>query len=560
MLGLKKLKTLVMMQLKDKLDMSYVRSVRSLIIRIVLFVLQIAAVTAVFYVLFYLSIRLRVFSLSGSLPDKVLTVLFTVMQLLAIVSCTVGLTRALYMTDDNKVLLTLPVRSNLVFLSKIVLYYVFEVKRNVMYTMPIFLAYGMVCSAVWYYYPWMLFCFMFISLLPVAIGAFLSIPALYVGNVIKKFKWLQMLLSAIAAGLAVWGILSLISVLPENINLVGHWGSISAGIQNVLNKFAQIFIPFHYLNLMVVGGTLRISGRLFNGETFVYFAVLLGVLTVLIGFAFLLSRPLFLKMASKQFEFNKKTSRPKKNHAHKKTVSPFLEDLQRNFRSSSFIIKLAVQLFLPAIAIFFLNKLYAAMNTSLSGQTMTKTCNILVLLVMVLTFNCEYAGVYSRDGHARPQVKTRPINPAVSLFSRLIVRLTVILVGVVFAGLLYQNVAQLSVAETLAVISVGVFVGWAHLLWSAEMDLMKNQSDQYATVGVDFDNPNERNSTIIAFLLSALFAVMFYLVSDKLTNIGSLELSGALSGTIKVALVALALLIARVYLYFTRIKLYYVEK
>lgn len=560
MLELKKLKTLVMMQLRDKLDLSYLRSVRSLIIKIALFILQIAAITAVFFVLFYLSIRLRVFSLAGSLPDKVLTVLFTVMQLLSIVSCTVGLTHTLYMTDDNKVLLTLPVKSNLVFLSKIVLYYVFEVKRNVTYTMPIFLAYGIVCNAVWYYYPWMLVCFIFISLLPVAIGAFLSIPSLFIGNVIKKLKWLQMLLSAIAAGLVVWGIIYLISILPENINLVGQWGKISAGIQEVLNKFAQIFLPFHYLNLMVVGGTLRISGKLFNGKTFIYLAVLLGVLAVLIGFVFLLSRPLFLKMASKQFEFNKKTHRAKKNHAHNKALSPFFEDLQRNFRSSTFIIKLAVQLFLPGIAIFFLNKLYAAMHTSLSGQVMTKTFSVLVLLVMVLTFNCEYAGVYSRDGHARPLVKTRPINPVVSLFSRLIVRLVVILIGVTFAVVLYQIVAELPAIDAVSLICIGVFVGWAHLLWSAEMDVMHNQSDQYATVGADFDNPNERNSTIIAFLVSALFAGMFYLVSDKVTKIGSIEISASSSGLIKIAVVALALLVARIYLYFTRIKLYYVEK
>ena len=560
MTGLKNLKTLVAMQLRDKLDMSFVRSVRSLIIKIVLYILQIAVVTAAFYLLFYLSIRLKVFSLLGSLPDKVLTVLFTVMQLLAIISCTVGLTRTLYMTDDNKVLLTLPVKSNLVFLSKIVLYYIFELKRNVMFTMPIFLAYGLACKAVWYFYPWMLVCFVFISLLPVAIGAFLSIPSLYVGTVIKKLKWLQLLLSVAVAGLAVWGILYLISIMPENINLVGHWGSISAGIQKLLNRFAEIFIPFHYLNLMVVGGTLRISGRLLGGDTFIYLAVLLACLVVLIGAAFLLARPLFLKMASKQFEFNKRTSRPKKNRVHRKASSPFWEDLKRNFRSSSFIIKLAVQLFLPAIAIFFLNKLYAAMNTSLSGQNMTKTFNLLVLLVMVLTFNSEYAGVYSRDGHARPLVKTRPVNPALSLFSRLVVRTVVIFVGVTFAAILYKEVAGLSVLDTVSLTLIGTFAGWAHLLWSAEMDLMKNQSDQYATVGVDFDNPNERNSTIIAFLISVLMALMFYLVSDKLTKIGKVEISAPSSGLIKVAIVALVLFATRVYLYFTRIKLYYVER
>ena len=82
------------------------------------------------------------------------------------------------------------------------------------------------------------------------------------------------------------------------------------------------------------------------------------------------------------------------------------------------------------------------------------------------------------------------------------------------------------------------------------MDVMNPQNEQYATVGVSFDNPNERNSTIIGFLISALVAVCMYFIMSE----------GQTKAIFKIALVALVFLGARVYLLLTRIRLYYAEK
>ena len=193
-----------MMQLKDKLDLSFVKSKRGLIFKIVLSVVKLVAVTAVFYLLFFVCNMLGVFYPSGYIPDTVANVLFTVMQLMSVVTCIVGLTQALYMTADNRVLLTLPASSATVFFSKLILYYVFELKRNVTFTLPMFIAYGMINGAVWYYYLWLIFCFAFISMIPVVIGALVSIPALFVATFVKQFKWLQLSLMFVASGLVVW--------------------------------------------------------------------------------------------------------------------------------------------------------------------------------------------------------------------------------------------------------------------------------------------------------------------------------------------------------------------
>ncbi len=543
------LKTLVLMQLKDKLDLSFVKSKRSLLFKSVLSVVKLVAVTAIFYLLFVVCNLLGVFYPTGCIPDTVANVLFTVMQIMSIITCIVGITQALYMTADNRVLLTLPASSATVFFSKLILYYIFELKRNITFTLPMFIAYGMINGAVWYYYLWLIFCFVFISMIPVVISALVSIPALFVATFVKQFKWLQLTLMLIVSGLVIWALVAVIGVIPENINIMGTWGSLFVSIQQFLNKFAQVMYPFYCLTLMVVGGTLRISSKLFMGDTFAYFGVMLACLAVLIALSYLLAKPLFIKMASRQFEFEKLTVAPKKNRQFNKKLSPVVETLQMNIRSGRYVLSAIIQLALPAIAILLLNKLYASMNTNYSGEVMTKAFNLLVMLVITLSFNNEYATVYSKEANARNIVKTRPQNPIYTLMGRIVPRMVVILLSTLAVTVTVLCVSGSDKGELVMMGIVTLFVSEAHLLWCAEMDVMHSYADQYATVGVQFDSPNERNATIIGFLLSAFFAFAYYFLSDR----------GTQSSLVKGILIATALLAARIYLYIIRIKHYFVE-
>jgi hypothetical protein len=221
----------------------------------------------------------------------------------------------------------------------------------------------------------------------------------------------------------------------------------------------------------------------------------------------------------------------------------------RSFRSSRFVIRQMAGLVVLPVAVFLMNKLYVAMNTRLAGQYMTIAFSLLISLLIVTAGNVNYASVLSADGAARPIAKTQPLEPYTTIFARLIVRTVVIVLSAIAAMILWQSVAKLSVADTTLLAAVIIFTGLAHLLWSVEMDVMNPQNEQYATVGVSFDNPNERNSTIIGFLISALVAFcMYFIMSEGQTK------------AILIALVALVFLGARVYLLLTRIRLYYAEK
>ena len=548
---MKKLLSLVKMQLADKIDFSWTKNIRSIIFKVVLNIFKFALVTVLFYLLFMVCSMLGVFGLSKNIPDTVLTLIFTIIQILSVITCTAGLTNSLYKSADNKVLLTLPVEHNQVFFSKIILYFIYEIMKNVNFTLPLFIAYGINNGAIFYYYPYLIICFVLISLLPVVLGAVLSIPWLYISTFIEKHKALQSVL-IIAVCLFIARILfDVVALIPPNINLIAQWNTITQDIvQPFLLSFAKTFIVYYNLTLMVIGGTLAISTNIFSGGALLTFLVLILALAICVLIAFLLAKPLFFSMASKQFEFEKKVIPPKKNRIHSKFSSPLSQELKRNFRSSQYVVLIMLQLLLPAILIFLLNKLYAAMRTSFNGQLMTMGFNMLVLYLSVLSFNNEFASIYSRDGNARFLEKTRPINPAVLTFSRLIPRLVVILVSVMLATYLYVSTSGVPFYQFITVTLTASFVAAGHLLWCAELDIMNPQSQQYATLGLEFNNPNERVATILSLALSVIFAFLLYFLST----------SGVQSAFIKITIFALVFLLARIYLYFIRVKLYYKEK
>lgn len=545
-----KLFTLTVMQLKDKADLGFVRSRRSLIIKSTLAVVKFVASTAIFFALFYLCVRLSVFSFSTVLPDTVINVLFTVFIVMSIISGTVGLTNSLYFSRDNRVLMTMPVGGGSVFASKLVMFYIFELKRNLFFTLPMFLAYGITNGAVWYFYPWAIIGFAVISAVPVAVGAILSIPALFISAFVRRYKWLQYLLIVAASALVVWALVAVISAIPQNINLLGQWGTISVRIQSFLKAFRDAVKPFYFLCLLVIGGTLRISTAPIGLDTLLYLGVTLAAVAAAFAVAYFAVRPLFFKMVSRQFEYEKIKVPPRKNKVHSPRLAPYFESLKMSFRDGKRVLTAVVELTLPFIAVLLLNKLYAAMNMSFAGRILSQTFSMLVLLVITLSLSSPFASVYSREASARNLLKTRPINMLRMLFSRIAFRALTLVLSAVGAVVAYGIVGGVPVTSVVLLFFATTFLGLAHLLWCAEIDVMKSQAAQYRTVGVGFNDPNERKATAIGTALAVLFTLAFYLFSD----------TGVTASLVKITIIAAALLAVRVYLYVTRVRLYFAEK
>lgn len=546
---MKHLKALVMMQLKDKLDFSFLSSRQRTISKIVFTVLKFAIVTVVSYVVFML-LPMLLFS-SGRVSPNLMVFIFGLIFLLSTISCVIGLMKNLYFADDNKVLITFPVNANMIFVSKLIIYYLFELKRSLFLTIPIFLGYEIFSKMIGFHTLWLFLAFIFISALPVLIGAVLSIPAMYIYRFFKKVPVVKLLTYAAVAAVAVFVAISVISLIPDQINLVQQRGAIERAVNQALVWCKDNVYPVNLIVSMLVGYPITgLEYTIFHLEVLKYFSIMIGIIAILGVLAFFISRPIFFGMMSKSFEFEKKLIN--KNNPNKKRgiVATFfkteLSSLLRSGITATFIV---MYLAVPVL-IFLLNKVYAAMDTDTEGKYMTYSFNLLIMILPLMASNAVIATLYSRDGRVSYLRKTFPMTPLVPLVIKIIPMLVCSAISIIASVIVFSRFVALSPIQ-IVLLGIGlVGMQWGHVFWCAMLDLMNPQNESYATTGNVDDNPNETSATVIAFIASAVFAFFSYVLIPE----------GVMTACIKLCLIGLAFMLALIYMFVSKVKVYFYEK
>ena len=86
---------------------------------------------------------------------------------------------------------------------------------------------------------------------------------------------------------------------------------------------------------------------------------------------------------------------------------------------------------------------------------------------------------------------------------------------------------------------------------------MNPQNEQYATTGGIIDNPNENKSTILAFILSAAYAIIAYKLLSE-ASLGS-EVGSVMLGLLKLMVISIAFFGSTLLMFIKRIKAFYYE-
>lgn len=547
---MKNLKTLVWMQLKDKIDTSFLASKKTIIFKVVLTILKFAIITALIYLGLYLVDYLHLVAILPGIPQNFFNFIFTIMIFLSIIVCTFGLMKTLYFSKDNQLLLTMPTPRTMVFCSKLIVFYIYECLRNTFYLLPLFIAYGLINHLPFYFFIWAIVALAVVTALPVAIGALLSIPLMFVTNFLKQYKIFgYILLALVSAGIIV-GVVFLINAIPENFDLIGSWGTTFWALQSFLSAFNNIFLPFGWLATVVVGTRYGISNAFFTGEQFLILLGVLGAILVIFALSFVIVKPLYFKMTSSPFEYKKvKVKKQYKNRRTRPFFSSIKKDIILNARSPDKLFSfLAIIIGMP-IAIFLLNKIYSAMDTRLTGAYMTIAFNVLIMLFIALATNGAISHVYSEEGASSYLMKTNPQSHLKLLFSKLVINITLTSLSLLASVIVFACFSIFNAWQTVLMFLVVESVYLSHVFWTAEMDLMNPQISQYKTTGGHINNPNEIKATVTSIILSALFAFLtYFFIRD-----------GTATLWYRLLLFAGLFLALRIWLYVNKIKVFYKE-
>lgn len=556
---MKYLKALVMMQLKDKLNFDFLQSKQKRLSFIIFTILKFVVVTAVAFLFFMLSSMLKIFSIGGGVPKNVMVVIYAIIFLMSLFSCTMGLMKTLYFADDNKILITLPVDGNTIFISRLIVYYVFEIKRSIFLTIPIFLAFGINAGIGVTFFIWLPIIFLFVSAVPVLIGAILSIPAMYVYRFMQKVSAVKYVTYFLLIAVGIFAVVKIIALIPTNIDLSQQLGAVQNAMGKLLHWSGRYVYPVNKIVDVVIGYPIpssygSITYSIFDLKVLLYFGILLVLIAVLGFCSFMLAKPLFITMVSKSFEFEKTVVEISKPNKRLNRIASFFKTETSNFvRSGLTASFLSVYIIVPVL-IFFINKIFGAIDTRTSGEHMVYAFNLLLILLPMLASNALIATLFSRDGKASYVKKTFPINPVYPLTIKLIPSIVLSSISLITSVCIFGNMVKFS-AISIFLLCVGcVTLNVGHIFWCATLDIMNPQNESYATSGEMEDNPNEKSATIIAFITSAIFAFFsFILFSDMVAN-------SVFVACLKLGCIGLAYLSLLVYMYVIKIKIYYSEK
>ena len=556
---MRELKTLVLMQLRDKLNLGWIKDKKGAMLSALFFLVKFAVlVVAVTLILKLSSSIIHIFYLDES--PQVMILVLTVSLSLSLISCTAQLMKNLFFAEDNKVLITLPVSPNKIFISKIVVFYVYELKKSFSFLIPLtiacmsFLIDLGLCS--FWGYIWMWPVIIFIQALPVLIGALLAIPAMYLYKLIKKYAITQIIIYSALGVLIFIGIMDLIRILPTNVDLPNQWPSISSFIHGIILSVENKLLIISDMIYIIIGEKEYIGTGVkysLNWYTFVKYVMLILSCVVLAFASYYISRPIFFNMMSKNFEINKSSTRPRKNKVYNKYITLVNKELKINIRSLDISINYLIVYIAVPILTLILNKLFNGMDLRKIGKILSYAINVLLILLPMLTSNALVATYYSREGRSGYMKKTKPIQAVYPLVAKLFFNVVFSIPSVLATCLIFGKLSNQTLGNTMLFAGFIFFVHLGHMLASAMFDIMNPQNEQYATTGITNDNPNENKATVMAFIVAAVFAF----ISFAFFNETSTELIGKVYA--KLLFVGVLFFIGCASLFFTRIKAYYYE-
>ena len=549
--------TLVKMQLKEKLNKrgsSSAATTLRIIFKAILAIFKFAIASVACFALFYVA---KIYQALGTsiVPNSFMAFIFSVLFVISLISCTVRITKAIYFAKDNVILLTLPCTPSQVFLSKLLVFFTQELKKNMLFFVPMFLGYFLAHGHPVIFYPWIFLCFVFISVFTVAFGAFLSIPAMWIATVLRQRKILQAVLIVLGFALVVIALFVVINSIPQELDLRKGWKEVGTSLGKFFENFANSTPALYYITKMLTGemvvGNFAVTFEFGAVDMLVKLALLILAIAVLFLLCIIVVNPLFYSMASKPFEYLKAKVKARPNKARRSWVAPFHTEVIKTLKDSSKLAYGVGLMVATPVLVFILNTIFTAMPTDDFGQKLITASNILIILLIALNANSYAASVFSRDGRSAYLIKVQPKNPTALLLAKLFPTTVFCVLSFVLTAVSMICFSGFAVLDTLAMIIGTFFVYLAHLLHSAELDIINPHTEIYAAVGEYENDPNEIKSSSLAFTLSFVIAAFMLLLLFK---------ESILRVCIKFAIVALLAFSYKLFLFFTNIKLYYKEK
>jgi hypothetical protein len=282
--------------------------------------------------------------------------------------------------------------------------------------------------------------------------------------------------------------------------------------------------------------------------------IVLGVLAVFMGLVVLLCRPLYYKMAAIGSEHTVlKARRSKPLKAHKPFGAFLIKEMTVVSRSISSVMRNYVLILIMPMILFALNRLFTALGPNLRGDKMIMAFNMLIALLCITSSNSNSANALSDEGREFAVLKTAPSDTSKIAWAKVLTDIVVSTLLISLSYVLLTTSDGISSKSLIPLLVVVLLVNWGHIFWSFQLDLRSPHFLAAASTGNSSDNPNIGKSIVVGLVVALLFfaVTLFFLLEENTVS--------TIATWIKIIVLAVAFLAARLLLFNENLKVYFRE-
>ena len=531
-----RVKYLTLMQIGDSVRDLKTGNKKRLVAKLSLKTLLAVVMMAVFIAVF--AVVKSIFQLSPN--REMLIALLFITQAVSVISCLSSMMLTLFASKENTMLLAFPCNYSEIFLSKIIVFALEEMKKNVYFILPLLVGMGInggVGIAFWLQLPvmWLVLC-----LLPVFIGAILSIPAIFIKRFLQNHVWLYAAIMIVLFGSAFFVLFKMLSSIELPINLVLVYSKFLDNVTSLLDSINKFALFYNW-----------IGNAMYGKMVYLYLPLTLLILVGLCVACFLAAMPFYFKAASASNENStNKKHRLKPARRHSLFGTFFRKELKIQLRTFQSVSSIVIVVFLFPLITYVFNFLMAAINTNEMGKEMSIAFNMMIILSLLSTHNANSAASISMEGNEFAVLKTAPSNTSVIAWAKLAVSGLINIASLCMMACMTLMTTRLKLMEVGMLMLCILFVSLGQIAWGFEFDLRKPKIGDYAAKGDGVtDNANIAKAMGVAFLTATLFGIVGLLFMAEDYMFGWIRLLG----------VALAFMLARFYLLRSNLRAYFEE-
>ena len=519
-----KLYVLVIMQLKDKWNFSFKTNKKATFFKLIGYLIIFGAITAMVYLVMNISASKLAIFVTSKIPLNAMFPILLIVTIFEAVSILFGLTNALFFAKDNVVLITYAVKSDYLFLSKVIVYYIDAIKKSFTLLLPIFLSFGIIYSFPFYYYIFVIVMDLIYVGFIVLLCSIVAIPTYYILRFLNKYQIIKVLFSVVVLGLVVWGAIKVISVIPGNINLIREYEKFSKSLTHFLYWFENHFFMTISVGHMFFGVQ---NGMLMKCMSNYSWIVSLILIALVIGLVFVnkyLSKPFYNKMIATSNQSKTKKLIERKNHNLPKWLSVLHYEFARIIRDQKLLVSSIICIVSMPLIAMIVNRFYGAFKTRPIGDVLILVFNYFFIMLVVVSHNTSSSYIYSKDGPSWSVNKTMPVDPRLSLTLRLVYNFVVSLIIIIPSSLIFFGSAHAKNFSAILFILTLIATGTLHSVFSASYDFSNSPNKDKADIGSEIVTAHSTVSLAVGIIIATVVAAFTVILTLKVSSNPQLRL------------------------------------